>query len=338
MKLILKMVFVIALVVGLFGCGGGGGGGAGGAATTNADFTGTWSGVSGSTALTFQISQTGNVLSLTRLVPADPAITYTGTVSGDTGSVTTFINGVAAGSSTFTKTNGTTINSVVTSCNPPAGYTCAPAGSTVVFTKAVSSAASFPLQTGYRALVANGLLKSFTISGTCSGSGHKASSPANTATTFEGISGFSSTTTTTLTFTNCTPATSATTSTSYVDSNYVPLGFNSIGVNYGVYLSPPAIPTTVTVGSTGTVGTETLYTSSSKATPNGTIVSSYVVEPGTASTAIVNLIGKIYDAGGTLTATEQDRYRIDTTGTLTPTTVDIQYTNGSTTHLVLAFN
>ncbi len=193
------------------------------------------------------------------------------------------------------------------------------------------------MQSAYRSVVANGMSRSFTISGTCSGSGSRTTSPANTATTFEGAPAFSATSTFTLTFTNCTPASIASTSTSYSDTNYDPRGFNSVGVNYGVYLTPLVIPTTVMVGGTAVLGTETLYTDSTKSTPNGRVDLSYVVEADTATTAIINLISKNYNASGTLTATEQNRYRINATGTLTPTVFDIQYSNGSTTHLIFTF-
>ena len=201
-----------------------------------------------------------------------------------------------------------------------------------------ASTASFPLQSGYKALVANGLSKSFTVSGSCSGSGNRSSSPANTAATFEGVAGFSATSTLTLSFTNCTPASTALTSTGYFDSNYVPLGVNSVGVNYGVYLTPLVIPTSVLVGGTGVLGTQTLYTNSSKVTLNGRVDQSYVVEADTSTTAIVNLISKIYTAAGTLTATEQNRYRITSTGALTPIAIDIQYASGSISRLLFAFN
>ena len=202
----------------------------------------------------------------------------------------------------------------------------------------VASTLSFPLQTGYRTLIANGLTKSFTVSGTCTGSGTKSSSPANTAATFEGVAGLSATSTLTMSLagTGCTPSV-AQSSTGYFDTNYIPLGFNSVGVNYGVYLTGITIPASVTVGGTAILGTETLYTNSTKTTGNGRIDSIYVVEADTASTAIVNLIAKIYDASGTLTATEQDRYRMTSTGTLTPISIDIQYANTSTAHLVFTF-
>ena len=112
---------------------------------------------------------------------------------------------------------------------------------------------------------------------------------------------------------------------------------NSIGANYGVYTTPFIIPMTVTVGGTGTLGTEFLYTNSSKSVSNGYVAQSYVVEADTATTAVVNLIARIYNAAGTLTVTEQDRYQITATGTLIPISIDIQYANGSTNHLIFTF-
>ncbi len=64
---------------------------------------------------------------------------------------------------------------------------------------------------------------------------------------------------------------------------------------------------------------------------------SYVVEADTATTAIINLVTTVYSATGTLTGTEQDRYRITSTGALTPVTTDIQYAGASLMHLVLTY-
>jgi len=217
----------------------------------------------------------------------------------------------------------------LTACGGGGGANPAPTGP-------VTSILSFPLQTGYRAILATGLSKSFTVSGSCSGSGTKTSSPASTTSTFEGVSGFSASATLTMSLTNCTPSSTAATSTAYFDSNYNPIGMNSVGINYGVW-SSFVMPATVNVGNTGTIGTENLFANSSKSTSNGYIAQSYVVEADTASTAVFNLIARIYNASGVLTATEQDRYQISTSGTLTPLSIDIQYTNGSTTHLLLTF-
>jgi len=197
------------------------------------------------------------------------------------------------------------------------------------------STLSFPLQTGYRAIIANGMSKTFTISGSCTGTGSKTVAAANTAATFEGRAAFSSVST--LIMTVASPCNSIAQSfTSYVDTNYVPMGMNSVGVNYGVYLTAPVVPSSVKVGDTGIIGTENLYTNSTKTVGNGTTASSYVVTADTANTAIINLIGKIYDTSSNLTATEQDIYRIDSLGALTPISVDILYSSGA--HIVLTYN
>jgi hypothetical protein len=132
-------------------------------------------------------------------------------------------------------------------------------------------------------------------------------------------------------------ASSATSFTSYYDTNYIPLGFNSVGV-YGVYLTAPVFPASVIVGNTGIIGTVTLYTDSTKTTGNGREDLSYVIEPDTASTAIVNVISKLYNATPALIATEQNRFSIATTGALVPISTDIQYANISTLHLVFTYH
>lgn len=202
----------------------------------------------------------------------------------------------------------------------------------------VVSTLSFPVQSGYKTLIANGLSKNFTVSGSCSGTGNRAVAPATTPTNFEGKAAFSAVGTLTMSLTDCTPASTAQSFTSYYDSNYVPLGFYSVGINYGVYLTPPTIPTSVIVGATGIIGTENLYTDSTKATGNGRIEISYIIETDTSTTAIVNLISKIYNASGILAAMEQGRFRISATGALVPVSTDIQYANTSTKHLVFTYN
>ena len=120
------------------------------------------------------------------------------------------------------------------------------------------STLSFPVQSGYRSLQVNGMSRTFTISGSCTGTGSKTSAAANTATTFEGKAAFSSVST--LLMTVASPCNNiAQTYTTYIDSNYVGLGMNSVGVNYGVYLTAPLIPASVKVGDTGIIGTVTLY-------------------------------------------------------------------------------
>lgn len=202
----------------------------------------------------------------------------------------------------------------------------------------VPSTAHFPLQSAFKALVANGFTKNITVSGSCSGTGNSVSAPATTAATFEGVEGLSAVGIVITSFTNCTPASTSTTITNYYDSNYTPLGFYSVGSNYGIYQTPPTMPTSVTVGSSGGIGTATLYTNSTKTAGNGTQVMTYAVEADTESSAIVNLISTTYNNEGTLALTEKDRYRIKATGALIPVSSDIQYANASTLHLIFTYN
>ena len=206
----------------------------------------------------------------------------------------------------------------------------------------VTSTLSFPLQSGVRTLNATGGSYSFTANGTgavpangdCTGTLNGTNGPANLGTTFEGAPALSSTDVITMTFTNCLPATIAETSTSYYNSTYVSLGYSVLGGDYGVWMALPVIPASVKVGDTGIAGTIALYTDSTKATGAGRTDASWVVEPDTANTAIVNLISKTYDAASQLEATEQDRYRITSTGALTLISIDIRLVGPPPLHIV----
>lgn len=211
----------------------------------------------------------------------------------------------------------------------------------------VTSSLSFPLRTGFNAIAASGATSSLTANGTtatritdgdCSGTQHGTVGPANVATTFEGAPALSAVSVTTLAFSNCTPASAVATSTSYYDSNYLPLGYSVQGGDYAVFLVPPTIPNSVKVGDVGIVGTQTIYYNSTKTTIppiKGSWAISFIVEPDTATTAIVNRISKRFDSGVSLASyTVQERYRITSTGALTLISVDIQFAGGSTIHLV----
>lgn len=202
---------------------------------------------------------------------------------------------------------------------------------------------SFPLRSGSNAKTANGATTTLTAIGTvatrvangdCSGTAAQTSGAAAGGATFEGVAALSAVTVGTISFTNCAPASTTTTITDYYDSNYLPLGTNTHGGIYGVFLTPPIIPDSVTVGATGTIGSITLYTDITKTVGAGRDDISFVIEPDTASTAIVNKISKRYNAASQLLATEQDRYRITSTGALTWISADIQYATTSTIHLV----
>ncbi|MES1980856.1 MAG: hypothetical protein V4443_00125 [Pseudomonadota bacterium] len=229
---------------------------------------------------------------------------------------------------------------------------CGGGGGGSASTGPVSSSMTFPLQSAFKSMIANGRSThtAITISGNCtengtqttlSGNGTLTVASADTASTFDGTPGFSADATTTLNFyTNCpsSPFNTSATTTNYYDSNYTPLGFETTG-SRGVYqTSPPLnIPTSVVVSDTGEIGTITIYTvyPDNSQTISGTYDWSYVIEADTATTAIVNSVIKNYNNAHTLIFTVQERYRISAAGPLIPVTTT---QDSSSSHLVLTFN
>jgi len=199
----------------------------------------------------------------------------------------------------------------------------------------VVSTNTFDIRAGHARLTASGFSKTLSVSGSCSGTFTLTAGPATTNSTFEGVTALSRSEVINLTLSNCTPASSTDTATSYFDSNYVPLGYSVVGGNYAVWTSSPSLPNAAKVGDVAIIGTLNKYTNSTKSTSAGTEENSYVIEADTSTTVIANLISKTYNSTHTLTSTEQDRYRVAADGSLTLISIDIQYANGSTTHLVM---
>ena len=213
---------------------------------------------------------------------------------------------------------------------------CGGGSSTTPAAVVTAAATTFALQSGYKTRVASGSTDNFTISGTCSGSATMSDSTPSSA-TFEGSPALSVTVTATISFTNCTPSSNASTSTGYYDSNYNPLGYSTIGVDYGKFLTIPSpLPVSVKVGDTAVFGTETIYADSTKQITTGQRTLSYVIETDGASTstAIANLITKQFNTSSQLLFTQQSRYRMAADGTLTIVSIDVQYATTSTNHLV----
>lgn len=206
------------------------------------------------------------------------------------------------------------------------GTTSNPAGQT-------GSTSSFPLKSAFVTSLSSGSIQDISVTGSCTGTGRTIKMPATTATTFEGVAALSSASTMKLTLSGCNPASVNQITTAYYDSNLVPLG--SSGTSYAVYQSAPNLPITATVGATGTYGSQLLYTNSAKTTASGSAIQTYMVEEETATTAIVNLTTKLYDGTGVLTATEQDHYRIDSSGNASRVWDDVKYASG--VHLVLTY-
>lgn len=193
---------------------------------------------------------------------------------------------------------------------------------------------TFPLRDAYQAFVAAGTSNNFNVSGGCSGTASVVASPTS-PTTFEGAQAFVSTQTTSIKLTNCTPATNAVSSLGYYDVDYTPIGSVIPGVEYATFLTkPPSLPTTVKVGDTAIFATLTVYSSATKTTITGQRVLSYVVDGETATTAIVRLVVKPYNAANQLQFTQQSSYRITQDGTLSILIMDVQYGPPSNLHLV----
>lgn len=192
---------------------------------------------------------------------------------------------------------------------------------------------SMDLRTAWASKVRNGFSKTFSVSGTCSGTATLSDSGAKTLTTFEAATAYSAVSTATINLTNCTPATSTSSTTDYYDANGIPLGWQSDS-GYAIYSLSNSLPATVKLGDTGKIGTKTKYTDSSKSTLVETSEDWYAIEPDTNSTVIFNIISKTYNPAGVLTSTEQNRYRMSASSGLSLISMDLQFSNGSTTHLI----
>ena len=207
----------------------------------------------------------------------------------------------------------------------------APAPSAAPATPVVTA---FALNTGYRARIANGATDNFNLSGSCSGTASIATAAA-TASTFEGVTGYASAQVSGINFTNCSPATNSATGTTYFNASYVPIGLSIVGGEYSKFESPPSdLPATVGVGDSGVVATLSTYADSTKVVATGKRVLSYAIEADTSTTAIANVITRSYDLGNQLLATQQSRYRMTESGTLTLLSIDVQFSTTSVIHLV----
>jgi outer membrane protein assembly factor BamB len=198
----------------------------------------------------------------------------------------------------------------------------------------VASTLSFPWQAGDRASIIDGISTNFTVSGTCSGTASITQSTPLPS-TFEAVSGSSAVNALNINFFNCTPPSIYGSATNYYDNNYNLIGGIDSSGMYGVAISPMIIPASVKVGDKGTIGTINFFSDSTKTFPVGHDEFSYVIEPDTADSAIVNTIDRSYNNSGVLTYTEQDRSRIKADGKLLPVSADLQFANGSSMHLVL---
>ena len=208
---------------------------------------------------------------------------------------------------------------------------------------AVTSPNSFAVASGYAARLKAAQNDNFTVvltSGTssCSGTAVIKTDPA-VAASFEGATNAVAVgQTATITFTNCTPPSNTSTGKTYYDSDNTQIGLSNDN-EYDVATTlpgglPPALPASVKVGDKGDLGTLTMYQDSTKAVKNGTRKLSYVIEPDTATTAILNITNVASDNTNAVLSTQQSRYRMAADGSLSYQSIDVQFGTTSNAHLV----
>jgi hypothetical protein len=104
---------------------------------------------------------------------------------------------------------------------------------------------------------------------------------------------------------------------------YVPLGnVYANGTPYALVNSPSPLPTTLTVGSSGTIETAFIYHDSTQAVADGNMSIAYSVKPNNASTILFCLETEVSGvtlqgtSDGLVNGTETDCYSVSATGTV----------------------
>jgi hypothetical protein len=214
------------------------------------------------------------------------------------------------------KTDGFVLNA--TSSGVPGTAATVPAA------QAVSNWAQTPLNQSFNV---------YTTSG-CYGTFNTQKTNASQSAQFEGALRNYSTSTTTIRFSNCTPSSTTGTGQDFYDSNFAPLGYTVLSGSpsnnafYGVYSGTPNIPLSLTAGASGSIGTELLYTNSSKTTSAGRRVVTYTSAAETSLSLLLNITSQVYDTNSNLTYTERNTYRITTAGVATLLALEVEYANG----------
>lgn len=182
----------------------------------------------------------------------------------------------------------------------------------------VASTQTFDLRAAYVSSFINTTTNTFTITGSqdgvsITGSGTETTGVLSSG-TFEGSSAQQRTSTVTGTFIvegESFPINVS--SVSWVDSNYAPLGTDGHnGDEYTVVVGTATNPTSVQVGSSGQLYISNRFTSPAKTTPLGTVVSTYVVEPDTASTALVTFISTYKNTSNATEEIVSAQFRVNT--------------------------
>jgi hypothetical protein len=187
-------------------------------------------------------------------------------------------------------------------------------------TAPVSSSETFQLRTAWVNYITDTRSLPFTVTGTASGTSVTGSGTLTqgslSSTVFESRSALSKTSVITGSISRggqTFPL--GLTTTSYMDSNYNPMG--SSGPEYVVTTSGNTIPLTARVNDTGIWFQSVRYTSPSKTSRLGTATTSFVLEPDTASTALLKIMVTETDTYGATTSTTTLTFRMTPAGSLT---------------------
>jgi len=241
-----------------------------------------------------------------------------------------------------------TVLLTLAACGGGGGSTSGPSGNSLP----VTSTSSFGFQSAWQKFLSNPYSKKLEVSGSCAGTLEYTHSAVSSPTSFynndlsfphptilanPGFYVYNQLTTTS-TLPGCVTSSSITRTTAYYDATtFAPYGYKggtafngatSSKSNFREFSARVILPATVKVGDSGIVGTENFYLTSNfnKAgiLPEKIEVT-YVIEPDTAKTAIVNIISKSYGDKNNLTMIDQSRYLIDLDGNLTLSSINQQY-------------
>ena len=192
----------------------------------------------------------------------------------------------------------------------------------------------FPLQAAYKTRAASAQMEEFFVSGTCNGTALMVMGPP-VATSFEGAAALQASQSTQVALSDCTPTNILSTGSTFLDSNYLPLGSSVDGQEYTRFAAAPAaLPASVKVGDAGTLVTLNTFTNSTKLVATGRRTWAYLVEADSATAVFVRFIQKSYNTADLLLATQRARYRLEKSGALSLLSIDIQYSGTSQNHLL----
>jgi hypothetical protein len=216
----------------------------------------------------------------------------------------------------------------------------------------VASTNSFGFQSAWQKFLSSPYSKKLVVSGSCTGTlDYTHSAVSESFSFYNSDLGFPHPTIninpgfyvynridTTSTLPGCVTSSSITRTTAYYDATtFSPYGYTgstafngatSSTLTFREFNASVILPATVKVGDAGVVGTVNFHQIRSfkkaEILPEKTEVT-YVIEPDTTKTAIVNIISKNYGDGNNLTMIDQTRYLIDLDGNLYLSSISQQY-------------